>query len=173
MGIKPRPKNCFVETHKAELQIKQLCDGLTEDYFLDETENHNKTLITVTNTSETYCEMELIVNEKSYPRIPSGRSFAVQQEDVRSVSIRCHERPPITVTVTTSPTVTVTQTKPITVTQTEFPTVTVTQPPVTVTQTEFPTVTITQTQEAILEQVADYCTGTLTIQKTFCICCDE
>lgn len=83
---------CFVETHKTELNILQFCDDPKVTYFKDETDNHNKTLVTVTNTTEThFCAMELIVNGESFPGILPGRSFAVQMENVRSVKIKCHD----------------------------------------------------------------------------------
>jgi len=99
MGIR-HGKSCHVKTHETFLNIDQLCNGQEVDYFLDKTNNHNKTLITVTNgfgvamaasnsasqgvgyvpypPPPVECLMQLIVNGKPVgPRIPFGRSFSV------------------------------------------------------------------------------------------------
>ena len=246
MERNPSNKQCFVETHKTELQIKQLCNGNKEVYFWDKTDNHNKTLITLTNNYNSYghCKMELIVNGISIETVDPGQSKAIQIEDVRCIAIKCNEFPPKTITKTipctnTIPTKTITKTIPCTntiptktITKTipctnTIPTKTITKtipctntiPTKTITKTipctnTIPTKTITKTipctntiptktipgtkcvtktqttyvpgamteeqevlgqeafeHEAHIELIPDFCTGTLRIEKTFCICC--
>lgn len=131
---KCKDEHCFTETHKTDLQISQYTDEPEVTYFLDETNNHNKTLVTVKN-NDTDCYFILTINGKTYPGIPPGRSFAVQKEDVRSIKIK------------------------VTMLDPDLP-------------PDMPMIVFTSpTPEPSPTPGTDDCRGTLTIEKTFCICC--
>ncbi|MDE5414235.1 hypothetical protein [Alkalihalobacterium chitinilyticum] len=93
MGIGPRDGKCFVETHVENAFIFQPCDGSPVTYFWDNTENHNKTMVKLTNFSPA-CEMELTIvgpnNNVIYKGGPFGATERIfQAEDVRRIRVTC------------------------------------------------------------------------------------
>ena len=139
-------KHVFAPTHSALLNVEQPCNRREYEYFRDETNVHNAIMITLDNNSEN-CNIELIVNGRMEATVPAGRSFAIQKENVKSIKVKCdpHQQPTTTVT-TTIPTTTVN-----------------------------PTTTMTQNGEkqAILLPAVPNCSGTLTLNKTFCFFCKD
>ena len=88
-------QQCSVGTHFESFTINQTCsiDSIPIPYFIDQTLNHNKMLISVDNTNDptALCFMRLVINDDldNSLFIGNGSKISFQEEDVRKVSIVC------------------------------------------------------------------------------------
>jgi hypothetical protein len=80
-------------THTFESNISQTNDGTPQVYFEDRTDNHNKTIVSVRNTTATVPETPMMVAITTRDGVtvtepvPQNRFIAFQMEDVVAVAI--------------------------------------------------------------------------------------
>lgn len=85
-------QQCFISTHSTDLTIDQLCNGVSQIYFEDFTDNHNKALILVENFVGPGCVITVTIvtrdGQTIVRTVPRGdRGFQV--ENLLSISISC------------------------------------------------------------------------------------
>lgn len=91
-------ETCFTDIHELFINVGQPCDGTTVEYYQDTTDNHNKSSITIENSSA--CTLIAIIETRDgrlfeIPVTPFEGQFgffserAITVENLLRVSVRC------------------------------------------------------------------------------------